>query len=57
MADPLVYILLSFTKNDELAIDTLEAIAVPKDFHYESFLHQLQQLRTFVGTKKVISVK
>jgi hypothetical protein len=57
MADPLVYILLSFTKNDELAIDTLEAIAVPKDFHYESFLHQLQQLRTFVGTKKVIGVK
>ena len=57
MADPLVYILLSFTKNDELAIDTLEAIAVPKDFHYESFLHQLQQLRAFVGTKKVIGVK
>nr|CAH0102196.1 unnamed protein product [Daphnia galeata] len=52
MADPLVYILLNFTKNDELAIGTLEAIAVPKDFHDESFLHQLQQLRAFVGTKK-----
>ena len=57
MADPLVYILLNFTKNDELAIGTLEAIAVPKDFHDESFLHQLQQLRAFVGTKKVIGVK
>ncbi len=57
MADPVVYLLVNFPQNDELAIGTLEAIAVPKDFRGESFLHQFDQLRLSVGTKRVIGIK
>ncbi|KZS02760.1 Uncharacterized protein APZ42_000062, partial [Daphnia magna] len=57
MADPLIYILVTFTaKSGELGIGTLEAIAVPKDFHDQSFDHQLEQLKGFIGTKKVIGI-
>ncbi|KAK4006358.1 hypothetical protein OUZ56_011512 [Daphnia magna] len=52
----MVYILVTFTQNEELGIGTLEAIAVPKDFRDQSFHHQLDQLRGFVGTKKIIGI-
>lgn len=58
MADPLIYILVTFTaKSGELGIGTLEAIAVPKDFQDQSFDHQLEQLKGFIATKKVIVIK
>jgi hypothetical protein len=57
MADPLIYILVTFTKSGELGIGTLEATAVPKDSHDHSFDHQVEQLKGFVGTKKVIGIK
>jgi hypothetical protein len=50
MADPLIYILVTFTKSGELGIGTLEDIAVPKDFHDHSFDHQLEQLKVFIAT-------
>jgi hypothetical protein len=58
MADPLIYILVTFTaKSGELGIGTLEAIAVPKDFPDQSFDHQIEQIKAFIGTKKVIGIK
>lgn len=54
---PTVYILLRFTQFDELGVGTLESIALPKDFSEHTFVHRLNLLKEFAGSKKIIGVK